>query len=74
MSNDDVPLSWGEPVKGNTIGEYIVNLIDKLLSYLPSYLLMLWHNVWYIGLISVYSTLCYKLIITLLALELYVKG
>lgn len=58
-------VSWNSPAKGN--------LFDKLISYLPTYLLMLWHNVWYIGLISVYSTLCYKIIKLLLSLDLAVK-
>jgi hypothetical protein len=63
--SDDAPVSWNSPAKGN--------LFDKLISFLPSYLLMAWHNVWYIGLISVYLTLCYKLIVVLLSLEIVVK-
>lgn len=73
MSNDNEHVSWGEPVKGKTIGEYIVNLIDKLISYLPTYLLMVWHNVFYIGLISVFSVLCYKIIAVLLTMEIVLK-
>jgi hypothetical protein len=34
----------------------------KFIAYLPTYLNQLWHNVWYIGLISVYSVACYKMI------------
>jgi hypothetical protein len=41
---------------------------NHYLAYLPTYLNQMWHSVFYIGLISVYVTLTYKIVVSFLHL------